>query len=199
MTGQRNVYDDAAAVYIKGKQVARAIKQSYVDGAQRAYAEGGAEGLANFNGQIAGRAGGEIGLAIFTGGTSKAAAAAGKAGEAKGIFAALGIARKAKRAEKIERHHSDPKFLGGEIKQPLTPLTQSTHKALHKDMNDFLRRQTDEFGNHMRPQRGNPRERIQRKFSREQRLQALADFYKGPGARYTSAAVDFFKQHPELK
>lgn len=36
-------------------------------------------------------------------------------------------------------------------------------------------------------------------FTREERLNALADFYKGPGAKYPKAAEDFFKQHPGLK
>lgn len=57
--------------------------------------------------------------------------------------------------EKIQRHHSMPKFLGGETKQPLTPMSKTRHQKLHKELNEFLRQQTDEDGRHMRPQRGN--------------------------------------------
>ena len=51
----------------------------------------------------------------------------------------------------------------------------------------------------MRPQRGNSRYDIWDNFTREERLQALAEFYKGPGAKYGDVAEDFFKQHPELR
>ena len=51
----------------------------------------------------------------------------------------------------------------------------------------------------MRPQRGNSGADIWDNFTREERLQALAEFYKGPGAKYGDVAEDFFKQHPELR
>lgn len=98
--------------------------------------------------------------------------------------------------EAIEKHHSDPKFLGGEEKQELTPMTKSEHKSLHKDLNNHLKEVKDGKGNHMSPQRGNSGKTIQKNFSRQQRIQAMKDFYKGPGAKYTNAAKDFFKQHP---
>ena len=63
-------------------------------------------------------------------------------------------------------------------------------------MNDFLSTKTDEFGNHMRPQRGNSGARIQENFSRDQCIGALCEFYRGQGAKYEDAARDFFKQHP---
>ena len=97
---------------------------------------------------------------------------------------------------KLHGHHSDPKFLGGDPKQSLTTLDDATHRALHKDLNDFLRTKTDEFGNHMRPQAGNSGEKIQQNFTRDQCIAALCGFYSGPGAKYESAAKDFFKQHP---
>ncbi|MGB3410168.1 MAG: hypothetical protein WBA45_03135 [Microthrixaceae bacterium] len=96
-------------------------------------------------------------------------------------------------------HHSDPKFMGGAPKQPLTKLTDVEHKALHKDLNDFLRQQTDDFGRHMRPQRGNSGQIIRRNFTRDERLDALARFYSGPGAKYADAAEEFFTQHPGLR
>ena len=35
--------------------------------------------------------------------------------------------------EPTEGHHSDPKFMGGDPKQDLTPMSKSRHKQLHKD------------------------------------------------------------------
>jgi len=99
-------------------------------------------------------------------------------------------------AEAYEKHHSDPKFMEGDAKQDLTPMTKSDHKALHEDLNNHLKDVKDAKGNHMRPQRGNSGARIQRNFTRAQRIQAMKDFYRGPGAKYTNAAKDFFKQHP---
>ena len=96
-------------------------------------------------------------------------------------------------------HHSDSQFLGGDPDQPRTSLNRPVHQELHRDLNQFLRQQEDEFSNHMRPQRGNPGIRIRQNFSREQRLAAEAEFYKGPGSKYTDAAADFFRQHPGLK
>jgi hypothetical protein len=37
---------------------------------------------------------------------------------------------------------------------------------------------------------------IQENFTTDERLRALAEFYRGPGARFTQAAADFFAQHP---
>jgi len=51
----------------------------------------------------------------------------------------------------------------------------------------------------MRPQRGNSGAKTQANFTRTERLQALADFYKGKWAQYKDAVVDFFTQHPGLK
>lgn len=100
---------------------------------------------------------------------------------------------------KTHGHHSDVKFLGGNPKQPLTKLEIPDHKELHRDLNEFLAVKTDEFGNHMRPQRGNPGAKIRRNFTRAERLAAEAEFYKKYGDKYPSAACDFFKQHPSLK
>ena len=88
--------------------------------------------------------------------------------------------------------------MGGDKKQSLTTLNEQVHKDLHKDLNDFLKNRTDGFGNHMRPQRGNSGQKIRQNFTRQERLEALRDFYRGPGASYKDAATDFFKQHPGL-
>jgi RHS repeat-associated protein len=95
-------------------------------------------------------------------------------------------------------HHSDPKFMGGNKNQKLTDLSPATHKKLHKDLNDFLVKQKDAMGNHMRPQRGNSGARIRGNFTRAERLDALAGFYRQSRVKYPDAARDFFSQHPHL-
>jgi len=72
------------------------------------------------------------------------------------------------------------------------------HRQLHKDLNDHLKTKTDEFGNHMRPQRGNSGAKIRENFTREQRLDATAEFYRKNAEKYPDAAKDFFDQHPKL-
>jgi RHS repeat-associated protein len=98
-----------------------------------------------------------------------------------------------------DMHHSDPKFMGGDPNQPLNNLARPKHQKLHKDLNDFLRNKTDRFGNHMRPQKGNPGAKIRTYFTRQERLNALAEFYKKNRKKYKSAARNFFRQHFELK
>ena len=95
-------------------------------------------------------------------------------------------------------HHSDPKFMGGDPKQALTDMPVEDHKRLHAELNQFLRKKTDEFGNHMRPQRGNSASDIQQNFSREERLNALKEFYRTFRDRFPDAAHDFFVQHPDI-
>lgn len=95
-------------------------------------------------------------------------------------------------------HHADPKFMGGDPAQPLTTMAVPEHQSLHKDLNDYLVTQTDGFGNHMRPQRGNPGAAIRANFTRNERLQALATFYRQNAAKYVEAAWSFFSQHPGL-
>ena len=99
--------------------------------------------------------------------------------------------------------YSFPKFLGGDPKQHTTSISKDTHRgagvALHNDQNNFLRGKTDAAGNHMRPQRGNSAADIKQNFTRQQRLDALAEFYKEFSDKYPEAAHDFFIQHPHLK
>jgi uncharacterized protein RhaS with RHS repeats len=93
-------------------------------------------------------------------------------------------------------HHSDPIFMGGDTNQPLVQMSAREHMSLHRDLNRFLRTRTDRFGNHMRPQRNNSGQEIRQNFSRQERLEALRDFYRGPGSKYENVAKDFFRQHP---
>lgn len=91
---------------------------------------------------------------------------------------------------------------GGKHNQNLTKLTDTDHKQLHRDMNDFLVGKTKNINGgtvHMRPQRGNSGKKIRLNFTRTERLRALADFYKGKGAQYKDAVFDFFIQHQGLK
>lgn len=118
---------------------------------------------------------------------------------APGVSASLQVERiLARQTARTHLHHSDPMFLGGSRKQPLTSLTQGDHAALHSDLNSFLRGRVDAFGNHMAPTRANPGALIRGNFTRAERLQTLADFYRGPGSKYEQAAIDFFSQHPGL-
>jgi RHS repeat-associated protein len=102
-------------------------------------------------------------------------------------------------AEAIELHHSDPKFMGGDVDQELTPMTKSDHQELHQELNDHLEGYKDADGNTMRPKKGYPGSDMRNNFPRTDRLKAMADFYKGSGSKYAQAAKDFFKQHPGLK
>jgi len=107
----------------------------------------------------------------------------------------------------FDGHHSDPEFMGGKSNQELTKMERSEHQELHKDLNKHLdnykNSNGDKFKNgnlrSMKPGRGNSAQRIQTNFSRQERLNAMRDFYKQTGAKYGDAARDFFNQHPNLK
>jgi Pretoxin HINT domain len=98
-----------------------------------------------------------------------------------------------------QRHHSDPLFMGGDPNQELTLLRRGDHLQLHRDLNGFLRGIEDAMGNHMRPQRGNSGYNIRETFTPQQRLDALAQFYRMYQRTYPDAARDFFRQHPGLR
>jgi hypothetical protein len=66
-------------------------------------------------------------------------------------------------------------------------------------MNDFLGKRQDSVGNDMRPRPGNSGADIRENFSRQERLDALADFYRQNREKYLEAARDFFDQHSELE
>jgi hypothetical protein len=84
-------------------------------------------------------------------------------------------------------HHSFPKFLGGLKNQKLTKMSADLHKALHKELNAFLRR----YG--MTPSKSNPGRLIRENHSGSKIQKVLTDFYNGPGAKFKEAATDFFK------
>ena len=101
--------------------------------------------------------------------------------------------------ERYEEHHSHPEFMGGDPKQKRTRLTVQQHRQLHRDLNDHLFTKRDADGNHMRPQRGNSGFRIQSNFSFDERLDAMADFYKVHAEKHPESATDFFGQFPHKK
>lgn len=103
----------------------------------------------------------------------------------------------------LEQHHSDPIFMAGDPNQPTVGMPRDLHRgagdSLHHDLNEFLRGKTDAAGNHMRPQRGNPGIRIRDNFTREELLEAMAEFYKRFQDKYPDSARAFFNLHPHLR
>jgi len=89
--------------------------------------------------------------------------------------------------------------MGGDPKQKLTNMVDADHVDLHRDLNNFLVKQKDEFGNHMRPQSGNTGAMIRANSTPEQRQKAMAKFYNQFKQKYPDAGKDFFEQHPNLK
>ena len=83
--------------------------------------------------------------------------------------------------------------MGGPEKQPLTDMSKSRHKMLHKELNEYLRNQTDGEGHHMRPQKGNPGARIRNYFDESSRINALKNFYDSHPLRYWDARYDFYR------
>ena len=77
-------------------------------------------------------------------------------------------------------------------------MPKSDHCDLHRLMNDFMRGIKDAFGNDMYPRNGNSGADIRSNFTRPQILDALSQFYNGPGAQFADAVGDFFGQHPDL-
>jgi hypothetical protein len=104
-------------------------------------------------------------------------------------------------SDAYEEHHSDPEFMGGDPNQDTTTMEATDHDELHSEMYDHLEDYVDGSGNNMRPAAGNSARDIQRNFTLDERLGALADFYNSANvqARWSEAANDFFTQHPQLK
>lgn len=64
---------------------------------------------------------------------------------------------------------------------------------LHKELNEYLRNQTDGEGHHMRPQKGNPGWKIIRNFDENTRINILKLFYDSHPLRYWDARYDFYR------
>ncbi|MFZ1288488.1 MAG: RHS repeat-associated core domain-containing protein [Melioribacteraceae bacterium] len=94
--------------------------------------------------------------------------------------------------EKTHGHHSNPKFMGGDKNQQLTDISGSRHLKLHSEMNEYLRNQTNEFGQHMQPMSGNSGINIRQNFSSFQLRSALDGFYLRNLYKYPRTALDYF-------
>lgn len=95
--------------------------------------------------------------------------------------------------EKTQNHHSFPKFTGGTDEQVLTPVPESLHREMHREMNQYLyETKTPDGQYHMRPQRGNPRPTIQNNFTVTQRFSAMKNFYDLHPFKYAHTRYDFY-------
>ncbi|TGX79430.1 hypothetical protein E5358_14905, partial [Palleniella muris] len=95
--------------------------------------------------------------------------------------------------EKTQNHHSFPKFAGGTDEQVLTPVPESLHREMHKEMNQYLyEMRTSDGLHHMRPQRGNSGSIIQNQFSTGQRFSAMKNFYDLHPFKYAHTRYDFY-------
>jgi RHS repeat-associated protein len=103
----------------------------------------------------------------------------------------------AQAGEPCDGHHPYPQFLGGPKNQDLANMSRSDHQQLHRDLTEFLKSYTDDFGNTMSPSRYNSGATIRQNFSPADRWGAMNDFYSdGPGAEFPGAAQSFYRQFP---
>ena len=104
--------------------------------------------------------------------------------------------------ERIQRHHSFPKALGGEVNQKLTPMSTSRHQNLHKEMNQYLKTQTTEIDGKvfdMYPRRGNSGRAVRSHFMDPQRFNAVKSFYDRHYIKYFDARYDYYKNNGIMK
>lgn len=101
--------------------------------------------------------------------------------------------------EKIQQHHSFPKFLGGDVNQKTTSLTESKHQDLHKDLNQYLKKQINEKGFDMYPRRGNPGIQIRNNFNDIERFNAIKRFYDLHPIEYWKPRWDFYRNNDLFK
>ena len=83
-------------------------------------------------------------------------------------------------------HHFVPRSLGSKTPyrhSSLTHLNQADHTRVHQSLNNFLRTKTKTLPNgkvvDMLPRRGNAGAVVRNNFTKQERLKALVDFYKG--------------------
>jgi hypothetical protein len=98
------------------------------------------------------------------------------------------------RSEKVEQHHSDFKFMGGDPAQPTTPLKASAHRLAHDDAMHYCRLRGLEIG-------GKSKQSFD-SLPRYLKIQIFAEMYvsedaNGGARNHSEAARDFFAQHPE--
>ena len=128
-------------------------------------------------------------------------------GVALGAVSGMGTGLRIAHAEKVNPwtgekrhgHHSYPKFLGGDVRQPLTNISESRHVELHKDLNTYLDAIRDSYGNGMRPKRGNSGFNIQKNFSQEMRFNTIKNFYDLHQIKYWDARWYLYRNNGILK
>jgi hypothetical protein len=95
------------------------------------------------------------------------------------------------------RHHFVPRFTGNEMRNGTKWLSEAEHSALHTALNNFLK----PLG--MAPKRGWGGAKIIKAFTKEQRVQALYDFYKDyQGGKYFQDFINelgYISEHGLLK
>ena len=97
---------------------------------------------------------------------------------------------------RTEENHVFPQFmLPGNT--ATSPMIDVIHRQFHRDLNQFLRQQINEFGQHMRPQRNNAGEMIRQNWSEYSRWSAMREFYNRFGKIYRDEAELFFRSFPE--
>ena len=104
--------------------------------------------------------------------------------------------------EKIQRHHSFPKALGGYVNQELTPMSTSRHQILHREMNQHLMTETTDIEGKifdMYPRKGNNGRAVRSHFTGYQRFNAVKNFYDQHYIKYYDARYDFYKNNGIIK
>ena len=192
-----HVGNQFGSVIINGTKIASPTFASTITGALGGFAGGYTGGLA-------------VGL-LATGDFSEAndmaldgALSGGVIGAATGFAGRIKYARDNKispwTGEKTQNHHSFPKFLGGNDKQILTPMSASRHMkaetGLHQELNKYLNTITDDYGNTMCPKPGNSGETIRTNFKDiNVRINAMKTFYDNNKWRYWDARFDFYRNN----
>lgn len=105
------------------------------------------------------------------------------------------VAEGLRKGGKPHKHHSCPKFLCGENDHTIE-IPEQMHKDLHRDLNDFLEKKTDDLGESMRPKRGNSGQDIRERFSPQERYDAIRDFYEENKNKYPEVHEHFQKLEP---
>lgn len=95
---------------------------------------------------------------------------------------------------KMEAHHSHPKFMGGQESQELVLMDINRHRDLHRKLNQKLRDYVDpETGKSMLPTRGYPALKMRGIFDDNLRFNRLKHFYDNNYMRFYDARKQFYK------
>ena len=72
-------------------------------------------------------------------------------------------------------------------------MSESRHRALHREMNQYLKEQTNESGYDMQPRRNNPGWLIRNRFDRDMRIDVTKRFYDLNRFKFPDVRRDFYK------